>query len=579
MKIKKYFAVLFILTITLNLFSQTPEEKLNYLNTSWSSVISGEVIAEPAITSYGFAVATDGKMISAFSNEGTLLWEKPTRSSKNVSITALPDDFILLWDNRHKEMKLLNPSGGEIWTKKLKYTLNNKPVSGRDGRIFVTGDGIIECYGINGIRKWSLKTGEQRNIPVQEAPDGSIILFLAEQGSQTTGIRISPFGQILEEITFTGTVKDAFTTKDGVFLIFTDGSSGMFTITDNLAKNKWVVEKKAPNSTLVVSPDDYLYLELNGNKVVVNNINNKDGTITSSFIIDNINGLDLKITKLTSGGLFISDSTRSYLYSSSGIKKWSALLPENSGSGKWNYVIYTNDNHLIFCLENWSVNAYLTVQGLGRNNKYKRQSYNSYYKIDTLPYDYLYTETLSRKMFGDERLNKIAKGDYGIDEVQYTSELFSMCSAYLNKAGQKLGVGRKVPSVFDKDGFGVESAFSQLGYLGTADAANYLAKLVNQTSDPIYLQVLFNTIGKCGYDPQGKILKELGNLIPKINHKETNLLHSACDAVYNICLFMGRPAFNRMGKDILMELMYPKYDNVTREYVRDTLKKIMDIDL
>lgn len=568
-----------IIFISLFCFSSLyAQEKLSFLNTSWSNIIPGTVVAEPAVTSYGFCVATDGRMLSAFSNNGVLLWEKSTSSSKDVSITALPEDFTILWDNKKSEIKVLNPSGKIIWTKSLSYKLNKKPYAGRDGRFFISGDNVIECYGINGICKWSIETVNQKKLPLQELSDGSIILFLQECKGKTKALRISPFGKLLEEITFTGEVKNAITTKDGVYLIFTDGSSGLFSVVNGLSKNKWVLNKKSKNSTLLVSENEYVFLELLSNKVIVDKINYKDGTVTETFEIENINGNDLKLSELTSSGIIIADSKNCYLYSLDGSKKWSALMPEQKSGNKWNYVFFTNDNHLVFCLEDWSINAYLTSQIFHSNNKSKKSNYNNYYKIDTKLFDYLYTEKINNDFISDERYKDLSDGYYGEKEIEYASDLYSILSAYLSEK-TKLNYADKKVSVFDLDAYGMQCSFSQLALYGTSDSASYFAKLLSNTTEKIYIKTLLSGISKCGYDPDGKILDVLERIVPTFNHNDNDLLKLSCDAVSSICLFMGRPAFNTKGKEILKKLLYPSYESNTRDYAIKTLEKIINMDL
>ena len=62
-------------------------------------------------------------------------------------------------------------------------------------------------------------------------------------------------------------------------------------------------------------------------------------------------------------------------------------------------------------------------------------------------------------------------------------------------------------------------------------------------------------------------------------NKDTAYLNTICDSVYSICLFMGRPAYNKKGKDILKSLMGIGYSSKTRNYARDTLKKIIALEL
>ena len=292
---KNIFIILFLFSSSL--FAQ---ETLSNLNTSWSNVLSGVVICEPAVTSYGFCAVTDARTISAFTNSGKLLWEKNTGRLRNIILHPLPDDFILYIDLSNKILKILNPSGTEIWSKNLNYMVNKSPLAGRDGRFFLSGENIVECYGIKGVQKWQLKTETQKNIPIQELPDGSIVIFLADEKNQTKGLRISPFGLVLEEILFSGSVTTANTCEDGILLTFTDGAAGLFSIQDGFSQNKWVLSKKNTNALFSVSENksDYLYIELLPDGIVLNELNQNDGSVTHSIKIKEILGTKVEKTSL-----------------------------------------------------------------------------------------------------------------------------------------------------------------------------------------------------------------------------------------------------------------------------------------
>ena len=82
-----------------------------------------------------------------------------------------------------------------------------------------------------------------------------------------------------------------------------------------------------------------------------------------------------------------------------------------------------------------------------------------------------------------------------------------------------------------------------------------------------------------GYDPDGKLLEAIERNAVKAGNKDSAYLNTICDAVYSICRFMGRPAWNKKGKQILKSFMGAGYSFNTRTYARDTLKKIISLEL
>ena len=203
-KIKKklLFLVLFI-----SFFSLSAQETLSSYNTTWTSILPGTAICEPAVTSYGFCIATDARNIMGFSSGGMLLWEQNVGRIKDISLTVLNGDFILFHDRTKNQIRLFNPSGTELWSMLLDFTPTQKAFDGRDGRFFVYGGQNVMCLGINGIIRWKIETELQKDLPMQELPDGSVIVFISDEGGHTRGLRISPFGEKLENITFSGIIK------------------------------------------------------------------------------------------------------------------------------------------------------------------------------------------------------------------------------------------------------------------------------------------------------------------------------------------------------------------------------------
>ena len=568
------------------------QQLLNNLNTSWSNVLPGVVITKPAQTSYGFCVITDARTISSFSNKGQLLWEKPVGRSKKIKITGLPGDFISLIDNSDKEnsiFKILNPSGGEIWSKKLDYSVSQEPFVGRDGRFFLKGENseknLIECYGMNGICKWRLETEAQKDMALQELPDGSLVVFLSELGGKTRGLRFSPFGEELEEILFAGQIQNAFTCDWGILLTFTDGSSGLFTVNKGQAVNKWTIPQKSTSPFFAVTDDksDFLHLDLLSDGVIVNEIDKNSGQITHSVKIQGIDGKNIKKISLSDQGLFLCDQKSACLYNKNGNEVWSAKIPYTKNKEIWNYLIYTDDNYLIFCQKDWTLNAYHVTSSkksvIGKNNKTFKKSYSDFIKINPDKYSLLYTDSFGNDLISEERISSLKNGFYGKNEEEWASQILSICQLYFSDISTSNFGTRIEKSIFDLDSAGFEKILIQLLLLGTADSQNTAASILSKTTNKSYIKAILTGISENAYDPDGNLLSALAFTADKVDYKENSLINSICDAVYSICLFMGRPAYNSQGKDILKNFLYPNYSTKTRTYARDTLKKIMTLDL
>ena len=307
--------VLLLILIFINpakLFCQTAE-KLTNLNTSWTTVLTGTPVSAPVSTSYGFCVATDAKSVSAFSQEGTLIWEKTIKKSKNISITCLYDDFLLISDFQNQTITLLNPTGLQIWSLSVENSFW-QVLSGKDGRFFIIQKDNINCYGINGIQKWNIKTEHsvKQSLLPKTLPDGSFVVFLEEVDGKTKGIRLSPYGTKIEEITFAGNISKTFSGEYGIFLLFNDNTTGLFSLENGFAKNKWAVKTDLSMQTFYLETDlseqtDFLLqFQKNQNKtLVINFISQINGKIQKKIETKLINPDKADLIKIQNQNILV----------------------------------------------------------------------------------------------------------------------------------------------------------------------------------------------------------------------------------------------------------------------------------
>ena len=582
-KIKKklLFLVLFI-----SFFSLSAQETLSSYNTTWTSILPGTAICEPAVTSYGFCIATDARNIMGFSSGGMLLWEQNVGRIKDISLTVLNGDFILFHDRTKNQIRLFNPSGTELWSMLLDFTPTQKAFDGRDGRFFVYGGQNVMCLGINGIIRWKIETELQKDLPMQELPDGSVIVFISDEGGHTRGLRISPFGEKLENITFSGIIKTTETCKDGILLTFTDGSAGLFALKNGLSDSRWLASVKSGITSFAVSPDrsDFRLLALSASEVTVYKLKAEDGSVVASKTISGINGTALVKTQYSDSGLFIADLSKAILMDEDFREVWSANMPENMRSRVVNQICYLNDDYLVFCGRNWSMDAYRTSQSMQKKSSNQKSvlkniqyDYSSFAPLDLNEFNYFAEGSFFNHLKNPSRINDLKEGLYGTDEKNLLSQTLSVAGLYAKDASSSdFGIHTE-KSVFETDSAGFEAILVQLCLLCTAQTQNAAAEIISDGRNKAYCRALFSNL--YGYDPDGKLLEAIERNATLAGNKDSAYLNSICDAVYSICLFMGRPAWNKKGKEILKSFMGTGYSTDTRLYARDTLKKIISLEL
>lgn len=580
--IKKFIFFIFIsICLITKFFAQDAGlEILSNYNTSWSSVLPGTALCEPEVTSYGFCLVTDARNIMGYSSTGKLLWEKNIGRVRNVSLTSMRGDFILFHDENSNILRLFNPSGNELWSKALEFKPVSKPFAGRDGRFFIHGESKVYCYGINGSIRWQLQTSAQKNLPIQELPDGSIVVFLADEGGKTKGLRISPFGEKLEDITFAGSVRNCFTCSEGILLIFTDYSAGLFSLTEGLTKSRWVTSVQTGNPLFIVNKDktDFRLLSLSQNDVTVYKLNVQDGTELSSCKLNGINGLNLLKSDFSASGLFLADSNKAELVDENYKELWSAKMPVNIRNKTINQIIYSNDNYLIFCDKNWTMNAYLTSQTTNKTVLKNIQSDYSYFApLDLTEFNYYTQSGFFSHLKNPEREKEIFEGNFGIKEQEWLTQTLSVARLYyMDSTSSNFGVHTE-KSVFQTDSAGFESILVQLALLCTDNTQSACADILSKSNNKTYCRALLTNL--TGYDPDGKLLTAIERHAELAGNKDSAYCNIICDAVYSICKFMGRPAYNKHGKDIIKRFMGAGYSSNTRTYARDTLKKIISLEL
>lgn len=565
----------------------TAQEKLSNYNTSWTSVLPGNALCQPALTSYGFCVATDARNIMGYSYTGRLLWEKKTGRIRNVSLQALDGDFILFHDKSNNVLKLFNPSGSEIWSISMDFTLYDKPFVGRDGRFIVYGENKAVCYGINGSLRWILETPAQKKLPLQELPDGSIIIFLEDENGFTKGLRISPFGELLENITFAGSIKNCWTCTEGILITFADGAAGLFSVDkeSGLSKNRWVAQVQgSKNSLFAVKADgsDFRLIACSASDVTVFKIDLDTGLEVASKRITNINGNNILQLYYNDSGLFLCDSEDAVLISDDFSEIWSARMPDTVKNQSVSYISYLNEDYVLFFSRNWSINAYHTTQSTSAYqaksvSKSIQADYSSFISLDFSEFNYYNQGAFFNAIKDPAIAESIRKGNFGSKEKEWLGQTLSLAKLYsFDNSSVEYNTHRE-KSVFNTDTAGFESILIQLALLCTSQTQNAAAEIIAKSNNKSLCRVLMANMS--GYDPDGKLIGALEQNAERAGNKDSAYINTICDAVYSVCLFMGRPAYNKKGKEIIKKFMGAGYTSNVRNYARDTLKKIISLEL
>ncbi|MBR1912285.1 MAG: hypothetical protein IJ828_08025, partial [Treponema sp.] len=424
--------LLFIAALVSIRFSVFSQVKVNLADTqpSWTTVLGGSVLTTPVRNSTGYIAAIEGKMLYAFNEEGTIIWKHSVSSKPDIMSVGKGGMLYLI--TRSNRLSIVNPSGFELWKVNTGFNVIEKPLPGRDGRVFVRGNVELSCYGIKGARRWHMNIAEQNtSIPLIELNDGRLLVFLNKSRSgQSIAYIISPFGQLEEEIVFSGIVASAESCSQGVLLSFSDGSIGLCTVKNGKTVSQWILGKSETgfSSSAIIVPaafPDSIAAFASGSKLLY--INQKNGAITaslsSSVNASSGNTSSLAFKGVTAQGLVLADKAGAECYDRRGVLIWQARF---NTSKAWDYLIVTDDGYIVFCINDWVIESYRVWQSTAASaSSYTEQAFSHYRDL------YSKTSISSNEILGravSSKLSKeIAEGwkseDFGTKEKQWLSIL------------------------------------------------------------------------------------------------------------------------------------------------------------
>lgn len=548
---------------------------------SWQAVIGGEAVSPCVETSYGIAVVSDGRMLSACTNNGNVIWQRSIKGRPSRYLSSLGDFLYLVTDS--SMLNFINPSGATVWQAECPFEVTFSPLPGKDGRVFVRGSSQIACYGLDGKRKWIQKTDAlSSDFPVSQLKDGSVLVYLAkEKDGHTVGKRFSAFGEPLEDLTFAGIVSYAENVDEGILVSLSNGSIGLVTEMENgKADSKWVVS--SGNSlgafSIAYRPQTRhaAYFFQKGSTTEALIVNVSDGTELGRFPVGNINLSGFKGSRPSTSGFFISGSYSACEFYEDGTILWSAVLPS---SKTWKELCYTRANYLIFCFNDWSMSSYKmnSIPGSSvSSNKIMIESLVRTRSLDSVSKQFNIHSLTEQKMA--EISAAIKSENLSGKEKEYLSEIKTEATSYIDTLNS-VASREQGQNFYEQNPSYTRNLMYLMSQIGTGDFSSDFAAILKNESDTNLLSAAIVYSGDEGFDPDGEILNSYEYIIStSVSSNDSRLLYDICDSTYKVCRFMGRPAFNRQGKNILSHLMFPQYEKSTRDYARKTLEKMIGLE-
>lgn len=584
---KKIFCLVFIFLFVSFFYAEESEA----LQPNWQLVVGGAPIAPPIITDFGFAVPLDGRTMAAFSETGQLMWFATLPGYKtSPHYTMGTGDFLIAVSGGNK-LSLINPSGLTLWSSTAPAEILSTPLQGRDGRIYLQCTNQLACFGIGGTLKWTLPVENISTLPLTELEDGSVLCLLNTiVDGCSTAVRVSPFGEILEEITFTSVVAGVKQSKFGTILIFTDGSLGICSSTDNMAVTRWSIPALVSPSVSSVPPQIYLdtlhtlcaVVTASGSQslVTVVDLDKGEKKFNVSAAI-NLNDLQFGTIDLTN--IVLCDSQKALgLSLDDGVEVWNSDLP---GKLTWDYLLYTPKGYIITLeKKSWLISAYRVTQTIGsqqyRAYKSEKTNYPVYIELatqkanipqnDSEVFMNLIPPDLEKTIY-----RSIYEGNYGTSEAQW--------QALVTRENTRCLSNSKSVSQNPMASYDITYKESIIKLMGAFESSCFnrnLAQILQQETDISLLRTALRASAKIAYDPNLELLSSIELLLGKTSLLSNYTITTAiCNAVYEICRFMGKPALFSRGRYILSYLLNQKLDSKTKDYAVYTLQKLISLEM
>ena len=87
---------------------------LTYQNTSWAAETGAAAVCQPERNSFGYVFISEGRMLNAINQNGTILWQKQVSERIQPFLTSIPGDLFFAVFSRSK-LTLINPSLIYVW--------------------------------------------------------------------------------------------------------------------------------------------------------------------------------------------------------------------------------------------------------------------------------------------------------------------------------------------------------------------------------------------------------------------------------------------------------------------------------
>ncbi len=548
---------------SISLFSQDVDP----ISSEWQSVMGGDVVAPPKRTSYGFVTLSEGRILNASTENGTIIWRRNIKGLPSKFFSVTDENFVYITTDNAKKLSLYNPDGTFLWEVELDKSAIADPLPGRDGRVFVLEEDAISCYGAHGLRKWRTEVPKSLGLPLVEMNDGSLLYVLDfTKNNASVALRISPYGEKLEDVQFIDTITTLEKFSDGVILGFKNGLVGSCAVINNVTETIGSVSHSVTGGI----PTDII-IGYDGFSVLFSN-----NTIAEYALHDLSYRWNQKLTNALSKEIYATYIDGMYVFASTtyvagyhstysnigGLLAWERDIKPLSSSF---FPVVTNSAYLVLSHDNWIISGYnllgedIVFEGVEAHSMRKEHSYTGFR-----------SKTINTRHNFESIAQNLEEGDYGVLEAEYKRILDNAIDGYTQEYFSFL----INPNITEKS-----QTYMLASLFETGTYNNIVPLILNNEKDVYFIQLAFQAASNIAYDPNEIMLKAIEQYYNKNKARmNENVIFSLCDAVYEICRYMGKPALTKRGKQILSDILVTNGNATIQKKVSETLYLFIELE-
>ena len=531
--------------------SEVVELDFEVLRPESFTVLTGNILARPTRTTWGYVATAEGKQITAFSPDGKVMWQKTAPAKLSPYITQGVAGFLLAV-SQDSAIICYTSSGRIAWQQKAGFQLEGSPVQVQDGRFFARGKRRLACWGLGGRRRWKVSTPRQDvSLPLCTLPDASVLLFLEQkQKGKTVAQRYSPFGKLTEYVVLSGVVVSTASCSSGIVVCFEDGKVGLCSVGKEGLESRWIYNE-CPHEAGYIEVDDAAGMSYVFYKEEILSFNTSDGTLLSRFAT----GLkDSVFTGVCAQGVFVSDQKQAACFTPEGSPIWRAALPQKAS---YTYLVPTDTGRLVAFSDDWVVKVWKVQDAVAGVSPFVEM------QVGQLDYGKVNLKDLRGFSF-QKAHDALLRGDFGEDERVWGGQLSEELSLIL-EAWSKSETGVQEKPELKQDIERCREVFS----LWAASGVWYDVPptLIRRIENDTILTFLVQAAGESGFDSEGQLIDAMAYVVDlPTRNKSDQLLKAIADATYSICAFMGDKAISYKGRKLLQSMVSPKYNKEVSDY-------------